>query len=79
MDVEGPMDVEGLFYDDSKVPPPVVRKIQLEPDEQSLGEQSFGNILDSFQEPPEYDYDQGVDYATGESDASNMILDELNL
>ncbi|PFX23980.1 hypothetical protein AWC38_SpisGene11449 [Stylophora pistillata] len=73
------MDVGGLFDDDYKVPLPVVRKIKLELDELSLGEQSFGEILDSFEEPPEHDYDEGVDYAIGESDASNMILDELNL
>lgn len=58
-------------------PPAVVRKVK--PDDQSFGDQSFGEILDSFEEPPEYDYDEGVNYGLKDSDAANMILDDLNI
>ena len=87
------MDVEGLLDDDRgyepydekqipispppyayKEPPAVVRKVK-----PYDGDQSFGEMLDSFEEPPEYDYEEDIDYGLQDSDAANMILDDLNV
>ena len=85
------MDVEGLVDFGDYVPPQQEKQIVPKPPtyEESLADNLEGKKeiyvdpqyfpQDPQELPPEYDYDEEIDYAIDDYDLTNRILDDLNL